>query len=248
MNSKVIIGLIGSFVGGAFAGIAGTYIYMKKSYCDKKIDEGIQDYILHRYDVETGEVKEESDREDGEESSEGHHDISSTTVPKYQTPYEDRTHYDEFFEKKSPQEVLAEREHPLDSDEDDEDNDILNEMGEGEREAYLEGLSKSEEHAAYVRGEMDPVEIIDEDDYGSEYDYDDDVLIYWLGDDILTTETEEMVFDELKDGLVDIFTDSWKESAEKNPEDEGSRLYVRHHEFMKDYMIVPDARAYFECH
>jgi hypothetical protein len=102
MNSKMIIGLVGSFIGGACAGIAGTYIYMKKVYCDKKIDEGIQDYILHRYDVETGEVKEGADSDEKDDHEE-HHDISSTTVPKYQTPYEDRTRYDEFFEKKETQ-------------------------------------------------------------------------------------------------------------------------------------------------
>lgn len=249
MNSRIVIGLIGSFLGGAAAGIAGTYIYMKKSYCEKKIDEGIQDYILHRYDVETGEVLEDDAEGASEDLSPSEiANIARSSVPKYQTPVADRTPYNEFYEKKSPQDILAESEHPLDSNEDDEDNDVLDKMGESEREAYLSGLSASEEHAAYVRGEMNPIELISEDEFGKREDFDDDVLIYWLGDDIITTDLEEVIFDELKDGLLDadVFTDEWRSRAEADPD--GNSLYIRHHEFMKDYEILPDTRAYWECH
>ena len=246
MNSKLIIGLAMSFLGGAAAGIAGTYIYMKKVYCDKRIEDGINEFILNRYDAATGEVKEDANMESEGEEHEG--TIHSSTVPKYQTPVSERVPYNEFYDKKSPQDILAEKEHPLDSDEDDEDNKMLDGMDDNEREAYLAGLNASKEHEAYVKGEMDPVEVIEEDEYGINPEYDDDVLIYWLGDDILTNELEEVVFDQLKDTLWDVFTDEWLAAAEKDPEADSNRLYVRHHEFLKDYMILPDARAYYDSH
>lgn len=249
MNSKYIIGLIGSFIAGAACGIAGTYLYMKKSYCDKKIDEGIADYILHKYDAEDDaedDVEDVSDDDTDNGISSGK--IDATTVPKYQTPTEERVPYNEFYDKKPPQDILAEREHPVDSDEDDDDNEVLDEMGESEREAYLDGLSTSMEHEAYLRGELSAIEIITEDEYGKRPDYDDDVLVYWLGDDILTTELEEVVLEELSDSLMDAFTDEWIKKAEADVDSDDARLFIRNHEFMKDYMILPDIRAYWEHH
>ena len=246
MNSKLVIGLVGSFVGGVFAGIAGTYVYMKKAYCDKKIEEGIEEYILHRYDGSSGDGAKNA--KDDKEADDGEIKIEPSAVPKYQTPVEDRVPYDEFYDKKPPQDILAESEHPLDSDEDDDDNEILDSMGEEEREVYLEGLNASKEHEAYVKNQLNPIEIITEDEYGRLPGYEDDVLVYWLGDDILTDETEDVVFEQLSDSLSPAFSDEWHETAEKDVDSDEARLYIRNHEFMKDYMILPDIRAYYETH
>ena len=248
MNSKIIFGLVGSFIAGACAGIAGTFVYMKKSYCDAKIDEGIQDYILHRYDKENEEVSEgEGDSDngnDGETKEEPH--ISATTVPKYVSPDNERVRYNEFYDKKSPQDILAEREHPVDSDEDSDDNDNLEGMNEEETENYLEGLSASEEHAAYVRGELDPIEIIPESEWDTNPEYTPITLFYWLGDDILADEQDEVVFDILKESLSDLFTDEVIAKAQADPEN--FKIFVRNHEFAADYMILFVTKAYWENH
>lgn len=244
MNNKVIFGLVGSFLAGAFAGIGGTYLYMKKVYCDKKIDEGIADYILHRYDGSEEIVKEAVS--DDEELDDGDIPVNADIVPKYQTPVNERVDYGSFYEKKSPQEILAEREHPVDSDEDDEHNDILENMSEEDQENYQQGLDASLEHEAYVRGEIDANEIIPESEWDNNPTFEGVTLFYWLGDDILTDELEEVIFDPLKNSLAGLFTDKVIEKAQNDPEN--YKLFVRNHEFSKDYMILFVDRAFWESH
>lgn len=240
MDKRVVVGLIGSFIAGACAGIAGTFIYMKEKYCEEKIEEGIQDYILHRYDG-----KELSGDDAGKEEKD-EPSINTTTVPKYVTPDKERVPYNEFYEKKSPQDILAEREHPLDSNEDDDDNDILEDLSEEERENYIDGLNKSEEHRAYVDGELPSVERIPEDEWDMNPDYEGITLFYWLGDDTLTDEEEETIFPQLQETLSDIFTEDVIDRA--NRDTENYKIFVRNHEFMKDYMILFVDRAYWESH
>ena len=248
MNAKQIAALIGTFLAGAFSGIAGTYIYMKNVYCDKMIDEGIQDYILHRYDVETGEVINDEDGEDEENNGDNSQAFKKNVVPKYQTPLEDQVKYNEFYEKKSPQDILAENEHPLDGDEEDKDEEeLMEDVNEEERENYLNGLNESLEHAAYSKGDLNPVEIIDKNSFGNNPEYDDVVLIYWLGDDTISDELEEPLHELLTDSLFNYaITKTWVNEANRHPDT--TELYVRHHEFKKDYKIITDSRGYLECH
>lgn len=248
MNAKLIIAAVGTFIAGACAGISGTYIYMKRAYCERKIDEGIQEYIKSQYDPKTGSTgaTEASEADDEEENDPARPNFHETTVPKYQTPVKDRVAYNEFYDKKSPQDILAEREHPLDSDEDDKDNDILEGMSEEERENYLDGLDKSAEHAAYTAGKIGANEFIDELDWDKNDDFDGIALFYWLGDDILTDEVEDPILDPLKDSLMDIFTDEVMAKANRDPEN--FKLFVRNHEFMKDYMIIFVNRAFWGEH
>lgn len=242
MESKVIIGLIGSFVAGACAGIAGTFIYMKKSYCEAKIDEGIEEYIRSTYVKKeySGKEREKEDTEDDDIL------VNSTTVPRFVTPDKERVPYNEFYDKKTPQEVLAEHEHPLDSDEDDEDNDIMEGLSEEERENYLQGLSASKEHEAYVKGDLPAIERIPESEWDMNPEFEGITLFYWLGDDILTDEEEATVFPQLQESLSDVFTEDVISRASKDPEN--YKIFVRNHEFMKDYMILFVDRAYWESH
>lgn len=227
---KFIAKIVGACASSALLGCLGTYIYMKKVVVPKAIDEGIADYILHRYD---GSNENEDDAI--EESEEGK--IKRLDRKNRSDIYSK----DSFYNKKDPQDILAEREHPTDDDEEDDIGEYEND------EAYMEGLNNSLEHKAYIEGRLPRIELIDEREYDHNPDFYSSVLFYWLGDDIVSDGDEEVLEkEEVEHVCGDALSDEWKDKASENPLE--MHLYFRNREIMKEFMVIPIADAYWSRH
>ena len=116
--------------------------------------------------------------------------------------------------------------HPVDSDEDEEE--------ERQEELYNEGLKASLEHEA--RRTMQP-RIIKEDDYGNDGTLEQESLFYYQGDDTLVTEDDEEIHDIplVVGDCLDKF--GFRDNDEK-------RICVRNYKLGKDYEVIKVAGAY----
>lgn len=248
MRRDVIEAFAGGLIGGAVAGVCGCYFYMKDK-CEQFIDEEIADYKARmkreKTFSDTSVATLEVSLDDGKE---GEIRPGSTldSLPKYQTAADDREDYTKYYEdsdlykEKSPIQVLAEREHPEDSDEDGVDEELVNEEG------YEEGLIASSEHERVVMEGVEPVEIT-QYAFEEEKFFDKQFIYYWLNDDILADADDQVISDWEKTIGNCLDKGGWLDRARRDPDTE-EKLYIRNHIFEVDYCLEAVNGAFYETH
>lgn len=237
MNSKIIAAIVGGFIGGAVSGVLGTYFYMKDK-CEERIDAEVSAFYSYR----DGEVCDEDEEESAVNPASERPTLGD--IPKYQTPKDERRNYGAVYEEgdlykeKSPVELLAEREHPEDSDEDGVEEDF-----EGD-ETYLEGAISSQEHEKIVHENISPT-VITEAEFEALDGFEPYFLYYWLSDDILADADDEVIEDWEKTVGDSIDDSGWLERLRKNRNSD-EKLYIRNWQIGCDYCLEAVNAAYFE--
>lgn len=249
----MIFAAVASFICGAGAGCGITYYYMKKHYCDKKIDEGINDYILHRYNSEGGvagdfENEAAGDVKEGEDS-ENETNISSSSIPKYQTPLDNYTPYEKYFdnEKNVNKKDSVRASNGLKND------GSVGEVADSEksRGSALEGDAKASDKtdisSSYASlDEKDWIEeeivVIDEDSYGK-CGYKTAKLRYWLWDNVISDKNDEELVDPER-VIGNVITDKWLGEAEDNSGN--GTIFFRNHPLRMDYCLTTVDDSYYD--
>ena len=218
MQIKHIWGLAGIGI-GALGGyvLAGVYFWKKnQQIIDELAEEKASKYIEEMYEYQ------EEYSEEAEEPS----------PREYSQVTEKEVDYTSFYKKPSPREIInmsnkamAEAEHPQDSEED---------------EAFESIEEKDERLDAELHGDQvlhkEPFEI-SEDDYAEESHYDKEVLYWYDNDDILATESDEIIEDVMR--TVGTYIDQFD-----NPEIEG--IFVRNPRLSTDYNIIRLNESFME--
>lgn len=235
MNNYAVFGA--GLVTGLLAGFTVGYFVQKKQH-DKELDAVSKSYHdifeqqrkrIEEADAELGKGKVVTSPESILRPLEGSRSDSKDYKHNY-TAYsengvvEDPTmviqHTSSIKEPEIPLEDYVGSLHPMDSDEDEED--------ERQEELYNEGLRASLEHEA--KRTMLP-KIIKEEDYGNDGTLEQESLFYYQGSDLLITEDEEEIHDLalVVGDCLDKF--GFRDNNEK-------RICVRNYKLGKDYEVI----------
>lgn len=241
MNNYAVFGA--GLVTGLLAGFGIGYFVQKKQY-DKELEAVNASYhdifeqqrkMIEAADAELGKGKVVAPPESILRALEGSRSDSKDYKHNY-TAYsengvvEDPTmviqHTSSIKEPEIPLEDYVGSLHPVDSDEDEEE--------ERQEELYNEGLKASLEHEA--RRTMQP-RIIKEEDYGNDGTLEQESLFYYQGNDILVTEDDEEIHDLplVVGDCLDKF--GFRDNDEK-------RICVRNYKLGKDYEVIKVAGPY----
>lgn len=127
--------------------------------------------------------------------------------------------------------VMMKNLHPMDSDEDETDEEVLTK----DEENYIQGYDLSCEHD---RNRGDKPKLIKYEDYGEDHTLTQATLLYFVDNDILTTEDEEEIDDpaQLVGNCLDKF-------GFKTNDDEKT-IFVRNSKLGFDYEIIKVFESY----
>lgn len=255
---KCILSALGGLVVGAGAGCAGTYFFMKAK-CEEYVAVGIADGV-NAYIEEIENGLEEDGMWAGDDDEPMVNPPSKVTEIRRTRDTNKDTDYtafskDEHFSKKTPQEILAESEHPVDSDEEVEDpeeglededtGDDLTFEDEEEEAAYLEGKTRSAERRSNVLSGKKP-HIIKEDVFNNDGKYEKAELFYYLEDDIISDDDGNMIeITGPMEAVAELLDNcGWIDKCNKFPKNP-PRIWVRSDVYEMDYAITAIDEAYF---
>lgn len=224
------------FLGGALSGAALTYFYLNKRYTDK-LNKEIED-LRGSYDS----IFEEQRKRIKEAEAELNKGVTSTDVVNHVVEVEEskKVNYasyskdgvkfdaETFHDKssiKEPEPRDLETLHPVDSDEDEDEE--YSELT-SEEETYISANDLNTQHEV-SRG--DKPKLIKYEDYGEDHTLETATLLYYVDNDILTTEDEEEIPDPrmLVGNCLDKF--GFRDSDENS-------IFVRNSRLGFDYEIV----------
>lgn len=249
------------FAGGALTGAALCYLYLNKRY-EKRVEDETRK-IIDAYEemldeknerikmadkelsrgVSSSEVLEKAKKtlDEGKDIPPDPSDLSlkdayavTKKIINYSGFSRDGVKFDpETFHDKSsikePEPRDVESLHPMDSDEDEE---II--IGE-EEQNYIQGYDMSCEHD---RNRGDKPKLIKYEDYGEDHTLTQSTLLYFVDNDILTTEDEEEIDDPT--ALVGNCLDKF---GFKSNDDEKT-IFVRNSKLGFDYEIIKVFESY----
>ena len=226
------------FLGGALSGAALSYFYLNKRYTDK-LNKEIED-LRGSYDS----IFEEQRKRIKEAESELNKGVTSTDVVNHviDIQEEKKVNYasyskdgvkfnpETFHDKssiKEPEPRDLETLHPVDSDEDDEEEEEYSELTDEEANY----IAVNELNMQHELNRGDKPKLIKYEDYGEDHTLETATLLYYVDNDILTTEDEEEIPDPrmLVGNCLDKF--GFRDSDENS-------IFVRNSRLGFDYEIV----------
>jgi hypothetical protein len=207
------------FAAGLLTGGGSAVLYFKKTHIKTDIHEKEIDDMRRYYEKKSGEIRpRRTVSEDVLKNKQSGPDIQVEPL-KYVKP--EVVDYDKKFvkNKKDVKEDPAESEHPTENDEYEED--------------YSLGLAAKKEREAALAKDKGP-KIIKASEFGSESYLDTITLLYYMEDDILTNEDEE-VYEDLDEVEAMLGDTLHKYGFDHNQE---SSIYVRNVKRGEDYEII----------
>lgn len=237
------------FAGGALTGAALCYLYLYKRY-EKRIKEETT-AISAAYEEMLSEKNERIKKADeelsrGVSSSEIVEKVKKTFAEGNDIPLEDtKVNYtgfsrdgvkfdpETFHDKSSirepePRDELLKTLHPMDSDEDEE---VLSDDGKN----YIHGYDVSCEHE---RNRGDKPKLIKYEEYGEDHSLTQATLLYYVDNDILTTEDDEEVDD------PNLLVGNCLEKFGFKTNDDENSIFVRNYKLGFDYEIIKVFESY----
>lgn len=224
------------FLGGALSGAAISFVYLNKRYTDKlnKEIEGLRGSYDSIFEEQRKRIKEaEAELNKGVTSTDVvNHviDILEEKKVNYASYSKDGVKFDaETFHDKSsikePEPRDLENLHPVDSDEDEDEE--YSELTD--EEANYIAVNELNTQHELSRG--DKPKLIKYEDYGEDHTLETTTLLYYVDNDILTTEDEEEIPDPrmLVGNCLDKF--GFRDSDENS-------IFVRNSRLGFDYEIV----------
>lgn len=256
MKGSKIVWALGGLLVGCVGGGVGTYFFMKtkcEEYIELEINNYIHDYELsHEVENEGAkaiDLRIEGEIDDDEEYVESRVNPTSKVRDIRRARNTDKdVDYTKFcdYKDKSPQEILAESEHPMDDDE-EEDGSITTDMDDEEEEAYRQAKRASEEQELYIQNDTEPWVISEEDFDAADNQYEKVGLYYYLVDDVICDDDGSLIENW---GLLvgDLLEDSgWIDECADNPSS-ADKIFIRNPKLSMDYVVTAINEAYFENH
>lgn len=222
--NNVTSGAIGFAVGGAIG--AGTAWYLTRQYWVKSINEIVNKIVearLEELGIDSTQV-DDDEAEDSKDESDDDSDDPLRTVSSLSKEYvgdqNNEIDYQKFYNKKDPEQMFAEEEHPHDSGE-------LPENVTPEEAAEIEGEELSDEHAGDVKLDRKPYPITP-DQYVEEHPEYEKETVYAYSDGVMALENDEML-DDVPTVLGDV---------DIQPRYGNDTVYIRNDRFSTDYEVI----------
>lgn len=225
------------FVVGAAAG-AGTAYYFTRKYFTTLVCELASNLVEERInELEAAGVIIFADdefkgtEEEGEDSDEESSPLKtvSSLAKEYTGDPTREIDYSQFYNKKDPEQIMAERQHPMD------DGEYPSDISTDER-AEIDGEQMSAEYEGDKELHKKPYPI-SPDQFAEEHNEYDKESIYAYSDGVMTHENDEIV-DDVETLLGDV--DLW-------PKYGGDTVYIRNDRFATDYEVMYVETTYEEA-
>lgn len=208
MNNKLMVAI--GFVAGAAIGSLATWKIVETKY--KRIAE---EEIASVNDLYSGKKKETEEEEDDSDYFVREEDLTEEEKAKY-------THYSDKPDLMEMAAIVKEKGYNTD----------YSKMAESDNRSEL---PNEEEEVIAKDDDVDEPYVIDPSEFGENPEYDQITLIYFAGDDTLSTD-DYNIFEDI-DEVGDDF-------AEHIGEYENGAVHIRNDRSMTDYEIIEDPRTF----
>lgn len=232
MNNGAAIAI--GFVAGAAAGAGTAYYFTRKYFTTLTCDIASELVEQRLKELEEAGIIQYLDAEDEEEPEDEDDDDSplktvSSLSKEYVGDPTTAIDYSQFYNKKDPEQIMAERQHPMD------DNEYPSDISDEER-AELDGEQISAEYEGDKELHKRPY-AISPDQFAEEHPEYDKESIYAYSDGVMTHENDEIV-DDVDTLLGDVDT---------QPKYGGDTVYIRNDRFSTDYEVMYVETTYQEA-